>query len=233
MSETFWGHPVQMVGEIVDSGCQLADRATLTGWKDAETCVQRARRQAAQRIRHSRAAARKNRQWEIQKMAAHFSAQAAASERACEEARSLALRNTVQWLVEENSLEQALYQKALKTACGWAIDALTLWESDIDWSLLLSARIGEMQATLAGEQALVLRLAPGEFAQRFQQENARKDEHARVLRIVTDETLSVRQAILGNHLVQVTIDLENEFSNVIAQLAPVFRYMESENGAEC
>lgn len=233
MSETFFGHPVQKVGDIVDPCCQLADSVTLAGWKDTESCVQRARRHAAQRIRHSRASARENRQRQIQKMEARFAAQVVASERASEEARRQALHNTVQWLVEEAALEKTIYLKALKMACGWTIDALKRWESDIDWSALLSARIGEMQAMLISEQALVLRLAPGEFAQRFRQENALKDEHAGLLRILTDETLSVKQAVLGNQLVQVTIDLENEFANVIAQLVPVLRYMEQENGAEC
>ncbi|ECJ9816606.1 hypothetical protein HZV92_001829 [Salmonella enterica] len=233
MSATFFGHPVQVVGGLVEPDCTLADSAMLAGWKDAEECVQRARKQAAQRILRSRDAARKNRQRQTLKMEARLAAQSAAGELACEEARRQAVDDAVQWLVAESALEKTLYQQALKTACGWAMVALQRWQGDIDWSTLLNARIGEMQATLSGEQGLMLRLAPGEFADKLRQENALKEEHSGPLRIVIDDTLSARQAILGNQLVQVTIDLEKEFAGVMVQLTSVFSYMETENGPEC
>lgn len=229
---TFFGHPVQALGAIVDPDCLLAAPDTLIGWENTGDCVLQARNRAARGIRRSREKARQNRQLLTVKMTAQLEEQAAGRARENEKARQLALNNTVRWLVEETALEKAVYQMALKKAGDWAIKVLQQWQDEIDWAGLLSGRIREMQAQLQGETALVLRLAPGKFADQVMADNALNGETGVQLQIIGDNSLSDKQAILGNHLVRVTIDLEKEFAAIMAQLGAVFSYMEQENGAE-
>ncbi|MCK7227226.1 hypothetical protein L8P27_05085 [Enterobacter asburiae] len=229
---TFFGHPVHVLATIVDPDCLLAAPDTLAGWEKTKNCVLEARNRAARSIRRSRKNARKNRQLLAMNREAQLEAEAVEREREGENARKLALQNTVRWLVEETDLEKVVYQMALKKAGDWAIRALQQWQDEIDWSGLLSDRIREMQELLQGETTLVLRLAPGKFADRIMADNALNDESGVQLQMIVDNSLSEKQAILGNHLVRVTIDLEKEFTAVMAQLGAVFSYMEQENGAE-
>lgn len=229
--ERYLGHPIQTLCGIVEPDARIVDSATIAAWNVAENRVQQARNKAAQRIKEGRRQARDNRLKLKQILEARFDALQQQWQQDSERARQEALSSSLRWMVDEALLEEKLYQQALSTACDWALKALQTWEDSIDWSVLLAARVNDMQHILVRERDLTVRLPRGEFAQQFLQDNQSKVNDGSVpLRVIIDDQLSERQATIGNALVEVTVDLHQEFNDVMAQLGHVLRHVATNSG---
>ncbi|MBF0035736.1 hypothetical protein HAX39_24550 [Citrobacter freundii] len=212
-ADVFFGHPVTLLRAPAEPGQRLLDSATITDWQEAESQILQIRNRTARRLRRGRlrlaqqrtsAVALQQAQWLQEKAQLH----------------QAVLDSTVTWLTNETQLEQHLYEQALNLACDWAVQALQLWEPDIDWQAVMAIRIRDMRHILAREPNLTIRLPPGEFAQQFQATMA--DEGSVPLRLILDESLSARQAIVGNHLAEVRVDLDAEYADIMAQIRAAF-----------
>lgn len=229
--ERYLGHPIQTLCGIADPDARIVDSATIAVWNVAESRIQQARNQTAQRIKNGRRHARDNRLKLRKNLEERFEALQQQWQQDSERARQEALASTLRWMVDEALLEEKLYQQALSTACDWALKALQNWEDSIDWSALLAARVKDMRHKLVRERDLTVRLPRGEFAQQFLRDNQSKGDDGSVpLRVIIDDRLSERQATVGNALVQVTVDLHQEFADVMAQLGHVLRHVETASG---
>lgn len=125
------------------------------------------------------------------------------------------LSRAIQWMIEEQKLEQHLYEAAMHKAREWALEILKIWGEEANLDEGIFRRVKAMHSRLSKESDLTLTLPPGGTAEMLiSQEQSAHAEY----RIVIDDLMSPGQAKLGNTLVQVSIDMYQELDDVLMQL---------------
>lgn len=215
----FFGLPVETIAYSPEPEAQRVSPDTLKQWVGVDKEIRKARSLAARTIRNAR---KRNSQLMLnaQKRAAEErERQQIQFEQANMQCREKLLSETVSWLVEEQDMEQHLFEAAMMKAQTWAAEILQAWGGEADWQAMMHQRIKPVLSQLKNETNLTLALPTQASVEAFlasQQRSADKTQLA--LQTVVDPTLSEGQARLGNALVQISIDMQTELEQLVSQL---------------
>ncbi|MFJ2995526.1 hypothetical protein [Pandoraea sp. NPDC087047] len=147
--------------------------------------------------------------------------QAAAQERAQEEAAALAetarqaaVVQTVEWLVDEASMEREIVRSLERRVADALTGALSNFVGSLDTGERFAHRVGQALPGLVREGALVLRVPPAHY-----DAVANALRHADImLPCSADASLSAHQARIESEWVTVCLDLDADLAGVIERL---------------
>ncbi|VVE48458.1 hypothetical protein [Pandoraea anhela] len=142
---------------------------------------------------------------------ARIKAEAAAM---AESARQAAVAQTVQWLVDEASMEREIVRSLERRVADVLTGALKNFVDKLDVGERFAHRVGQALPGLVREGALLMRVAP---AQHDAIANALRDADI-VLPCSPDATLTDRQARIESEWVTVCLDLDADLAAVIERL---------------
>jgi hypothetical protein len=187
-----------------------AEVDTLCG---ASAAIAAARQRAAQRLVRARAARsaalQRTAQIEIQ---AREEAQRMIPQ-AVAQATDQALREAIDWLIDEAELEKAIARRVEARCRDLLANGLREYASELDNAQLLAERIARHAAELAAHGTLTLRLHPA----RLEPVRERLGADA-TFELTADASLNLDQAVIDSPFARLSIDLSQHLEQIVARL---------------